>query len=409
MSEPNHDWKVNVPKSGDVTVTSYPEITEKEIDDDRKGLIVQLHGAYEDLVEYMGPFQREWDSGPMTAIALSLRHGAGDGAAAWGDDFKDMFKKETWINFGGKVKSMAGSAIDAGQDYATSTAKDIVNRANSTANKVQGLVANSDTTLRSWGWWNTQIDDLSKQAQAELDRYGENISEAVDAGQEMVEKASKFYKHREAIMDLPNVIAAGNVKDVQGFVDTVLGDIDPALAKSIKQDPNFYVVLEIIADHDSAVTYMAYLGLMMEAVPPNFFAYISGKGAIYLLIEVVTLIITALLSAGAAAAARVTALLARLAMSSAKVANAARKIEKAKQAFDAFVRMIETMTDAARRLQEMGEKLAVARLRGLRFKGRTQQKLQAQRTLAKRDIRCRRCGSTKHRTPRGPRGVVVYR
>ncbi|RZL04158.1 MAG: hypothetical protein EOP36_01615 [Rubrivivax sp.] len=409
MSEAQKDWKVLVPKSGDVTVTAYPEVTEKEIDDDRKGLIVQLHGAYEDLVEYMVPFQREWDSGPMLAIVQSAHHGAGDGAAAWGDDFKDMFKKETWTGFGGKVKSMAGSAIDTGYDYAASTAKDIVDRANSTASRVQGLVKNQDTTLRSWGWWSAQIDDLEKQVQAEIDHYGKTVSDTVDAGKEMIEKARKFYKHREAIMNLPNVIAVGDAKAVQGFVDTVLGDIDPALAKSIKQDPNFYVVLEIISDHDSAVTYMAYLGLMMEAVPPNFFAYISGKGAMYLLIEVITLIVTALLSAGAAAAARITALVARLAMSSAKVAGAAKKIEKAKEAFDAFIRMIETMNDAARRLQELGEKLAIARLRGLRFGGKTQQKLQAKRTLAKRDARCRRCGSTKHHTPRGPRGVVVYR
>ncbi len=403
------DWQVMVPKSGDVSITAVPNITEKEIEDDRSLLVVQLHGAYEGLVEYMLPFQKEWDSGPLLSIARSVRQGAGDGAGAWTDDFKDMFKKETWVELGGKVKSMAGSAVDAGYDYASKTTQDIVNKANATYNKVQQLNSSQDTTLRSWGWWSAQIDEVEKAYEAELQQYAKTVNEAVETTKELVEKAQKFYAHRQAILGVPELIASGDIKGVQFFVDTVVKDIDPALAKEIKNNPNFYAVLEIISDHDSAVTFMAYVGLMMEAVPPNFLAYIAGKGAMYILIEVVMIIISALLTAGAAVAARVTALVTRLAMSSAKVANAARKIEKAKEALDAFIRMIETLCDAANRLQDLGEKLVVARLKGLRLRGHTQQKLETKRSLIKRDIRCRRCGSTAHHTPRGVRGVVIYR
>lgn len=407
MSE--KDWKILVPKSGDVAVTAYPDVTEKEIEDDRSLLVVQLHGAYENLVEYMLPFQKDWDSGPLLSIARSVRQGAGDGASAWSDDFESMFKKETWVELGGKVKSMAGSAVDAGYDYATKTAQDIVTRANATYSKVQGIANAPDATLRSWGWWSAQIDEVEKAYEAELEQAAKTVHDAVNTTKEMVEKAKKFYAHRQAILGVPELIASGDIKGVQSFVDTVVQDIDPALAKEIKNNPNFYAVLEIISDHDSAVTFMAYVGLMMEAVPPNFLAYISGKGAMYLLIEVVMMIVSALLTAGAAVAARVTALVTRLAMSSAKVANAARKIEKAKEALEAFVRMIDTLCNAANRLQDLGEKLVVARIKGLRLRGRTAQRLDAKRSLIKRDIRCRRCGSTAHRTPRGPRGIVVYR
>jgi len=403
------DWQVMVPQSGDVAITAYPTITEKEIEDDRSLLVVQLHGAYEGLVEYMVPFQKEWDSGPLLSIARSVRQGAGDGASAWSDDFQDMFKKETWIELGGKVKSMAGSAVDAGFDYASKTTQDIVAKANETYSKVQKITNAQETTLRSWGWWAAQIDEVEKAYEAELQQAAKTVHEAIGTTKEMVEKAKRFYAHRQAILGVPELIAGGDIKGIQSFVDTVVQDIDPALAKEIKNNPNFYVVLEVISDHDSAVTFMAYVGLMMEAVPPNFLAYVAGKGAMYILIEVVMTIISALLTAGAAVAARVTALVTRLAMSSAKVANAARKIEKAKEALDAFIRMIETLCDAANRLQDLGEKLVVARLKGLRLRGKTQQKLEAKRSLIKRDIRCRRCGSTSHRTPRGPRGIVVYR
>ena len=403
------DWKILVPKSGDIAVTAYPDVTEKEIEGDRSMLVVQLHGAYENLVELMRPFQKEWDSGPLLSIARSVRQGAGDGASAWSDDFENMFKKETWIELGGKVKAMGGSAVDAGHDYATKTTQDIVAKANETYSKVQGIASSPDSTLRSWGWWSAQIEEVEKAYRAEIQQTAKTVHEAVNTTKAMVEKAKKFYAHRQAILGVPELIARGDVKGVQAFVDTVVQDVDPVLAKEIKNNPNFYAVLEILADHDSAVTFMAYVGLMMEAVPPNFLAYISGKGAMYLLIEVVMLVVSALLTAGAAVAARVAALVARLAVSSAKVANVARKIEKAKEAIEAFARMIETLCDAANRLQDLGEKLVVARLKGLRLRGRTAQKLEAKRSLIKRDIRCRRCGSTAHRTPRGPRGVVVYK
>lgn len=57
---------------------------------------------------------------------------------------------------------------------------------------------------------------------------------------------------------------------MQAFVDTVLMDIDPELAKAIKESGKFHIVLELIADHDSILNYVSYLGLMIEAVHRTF-------------------------------------------------------------------------------------------------------------------------------------------
>ncbi|REL26229.1 hypothetical protein DXX93_06275 [Thalassotalea euphylliae] len=46
--------------------------------------------------------------------------------------------------------------------------------------------------------------------------------------------------------------------------------------------------------HYSALTYIAYLSLFMEVVPPNFYAFVAGKGSAYLTIEVCLLILTTL-------------------------------------------------------------------------------------------------------------------
>ncbi len=185
-------------------------------------------------------------------------------------------------------------------------------------------------------------------------------------------------------------------------------DIDPALAKAIRHDPNFAVVLEIIADHDSALSYLAYVGLMLEAIPPNFYAYVAGKGGAYIMIEIVMLIVTALLSAGSAVAVRIGALVARFASASAKVGTIQRKFKRAKAAVDAFIRVLEDLSRAADDLHTLGVKLIHARSKKLIVRGNTKTTLQAKRTMVKRDKRCRLCGSTSHTTPRTRRGTVEY-
>lgn len=185
-------------------------------------------------------------------------------------------------------------------------------------------------------------------------------------------------------------------------------DIDPELANEIKNDPNFAVVLELIADHDSALTYLSYASLMLEAIPPNFYAYAAGKGGAYLMVEVVMLTVTALLSAGGAAAARITMLVARFASTSVKAVTAGSRIEKAKAAISAFIRVLEDLSDAANRLHDLGAKLLNARSRGLSITGGTKATLVAKKEGIKRDSKCRLCGSTAHTTPRSRQGTVQY-
>lgn len=87
----------------------------------------------------------------------------------------------------------------------------------------------------------------------------------------------------------------------------------------------------------------------------------AGKGSAYLMIEVVLLIVSALLSAGTAAAARITMLVARIAASSAKIATAGKKIKRAKAAVDALIRMLEDLSNALDDLHQLGAKLVKAR------------------------------------------------
>jgi hypothetical protein len=102
-------------------------------------------------------------------------------------------------------------------------------------------------------------------------------------------------------------------------------------------------------------------------------------------------------------------LVARIAASSAKIATAGKKIKRVKAAVDAFIRMLEDLSNAVDDLHQLGAKLVKARAKGLRVKGQSKMTLKAKKESIKRDKKCRLCGSTEHSTPRGRQGTVVYK
>lgn len=397
--------KLDAPKDGNVLVTVKSRITEKEITEEREMIVLRLHAAYLNLTDYMAEFQTQWDDSPALAYVTSAYEGWNAGGAEWLDDQAEFFTADLWINLGSKVKDAAGTAYDRLATYSAGRFESVQKEVNKHLDK-------PEETLLNWAWWQRSLSDTATELGNEQLRRFEAVRHNMNALSESVfesaDMAKKIYRHRNAILDLPTLIANGEPRPIQNFVDTVLMDIDPKLAKAIRDDPNFPVVLEVIADHESALSYLAYVGLMIEAIPPNFYAYVAGKGGAYLMIEIVMLIVTALLSAGAAAAARITMLIARFAAAGAKVVTANRKIKRAKAAIDAFLRMLRDLCDAVDELHSLGAKLLEARSKGYVLRGNTKTTLMAKRKSIKRDKKCRCCGSTEHTTPRTRPGHVEY-
>lgn len=397
---------LQVPKDGAAVVVAEPDVTEQEISEDRDTIVERLHAAYLNLQDEMAEFQEHWDNNPTVAFLESAREGWNKGGADWLSDQAELFEKKLWIDLGGKIKDAAGAGYDRLATYSKQRYEDLKKELNKNIEK-------PEDTFYNWAWWQKSIEDTANDLYTQQVKRLESVEKTIiDTGNSVLEaadKARKIYRHRDAILNLPALIANGEPRPIQAFVDNELMDIDPELAKAIKGNPNFAIVLEIIADNESALTYLSYAGLMTEAIPPNFYAYVAGKGAAYLMIEVVMLIITALLSAGAAVAARIGMLLARLAATSAKVASVAKKIKRAKAAIEAFMRVIEDLSNAVDDLHNLGAKLLKGRCKGLRLKGRTKTTLEAKKESIKRDKKCRLCGSTHHTTPRFRHGTVVYK
>ncbi|MET3134307.1 hypothetical protein AAKU55_004602 [Oxalobacteraceae bacterium GrIS 1.11] len=397
---------LQVPKDGAVLVTVESDVTEKEIVEERETIVQRLHAAYLNLTDEMAEFQREWDDNPTAAFIHSARDGWNQGGAAWLSDQAELFEKKTWVSLGDKIKEAAGTSYDRLATYSKGRYVEI-------QKEVNKHVAKPADTIYNWAWWQTALKDEADSLYTQQVKYLESAKhDIVDTANSVLNTfhmSQKIYQHREAILNLPNLIADGKPIPIQAFVEGVLMDIDPELAKAIRHDPNFYLVLEVIADNDSALTYLSYVGLMIEAIPPNFYAYVAGKGGAYVMIEVVMLIVTALLSAGSAVAARIAMLVARFAANSAKLVNIGKKLQRAKAAVDAFIRAIEDFSDAVGDLHNLGAKLVRARSKKLHVRGHTKTTLQAKRESIKRDKKCRRCGSTQHSTPRSRIGTVVYK
>ncbi|TWI66186.1 hypothetical protein IP91_01997 [Pseudoduganella lurida] len=406
MTGTSETKRLQATKDGAVLVTTTTTVTEREIYEDREIIVQRLHAAYLTLTDEMSEFQAQWDSDPATAYLTSAREGLNAGGADWLDDQMELFSAKLWTDLGGKVKDAASTAYDRLGSYAS-------RRYGLLQKELNKHIEHPEDTLYNWAWWQRAItagaEEIGQQQLQQLRDAGQALKDTGHTVLETVEKARKIFKHRDAILNLPVLIANGQPRPIQAFVDTVLMDIDPKLAKAIRNDPNFPVVLEIIADHDSVLSYLSYMGLMIEAIPPNFYAYAAGKGGAYLMIEVVMLIVTALLSAGTAAAARITTLVARFAASSAKVVTANRKIKRATAAIQSFTRALEDLSTAVDELHTLGAKLVQARSKNLVVRGQTKTTLQAKKESIKRDKKCRLCGSTQHETPRFRPGTVEYR
>lgn len=397
--------RIPTAKDGSVTITAEARATEREIVEERNEIVARLDSTYLHLTEEMKEFQQLWDQGPALAFVQSAHAGLHAGGAQWLSDQAELFDADLWNNLGRNIKEAAGAALDRSAIYTAQRYEEIKQQTNR-------HLENPGDTILNWAWWQKKAEKASRELQAQHDAMVKGATAAVsDAARDILEsaeKARKIYKYREEILNLPVLIAKGEPRPVQAFVETVLMDIDSELANKIRYHEDFALVLAIIEDHDSALSYLSYAGLMMEAIPPNFFAYCAGKGGAYLMIELVLLIVTALLSAGSAVAVRIGMLAARLASAGAKIASTSRVIRRGKRAIDAVVRMLGDLKRAVESLHKIGDKILELRNKGYAFAAKTKSTYHARKQAHKRDVKCKVCGSTTHRTPRRRRGQVEY-
>ena len=156
--------------------------------------------------------------------------------------------------------------------------------------------------------------------------------------------------------------------------------------------------------------YLAYVSLMFDAVPPNFYVYAAGKGSSYLMLEIGLNLLLALLTDGVLTAARVSMLLGRFAAMGGRAAAAAKKLQRAEEALLAFQRYVKASLESCKDLRGLGEKLFKSRKRSVVARGKTKEEIHLRKEEIKRNVKCKCCGSTAHHSPRtAGNSVLVYR
>lgn len=350
-----------------------------------------LDGTYNALVEDMKGFQQQWDEEGY----WTLGDGVIDGAQAWGADIVDMLSPSFWGDAADTISDLSSSAVDKLAIYSV----DKFNSITKAMLNEKGQLKNPTWVLETLG---REFDSFQDSVFESVDEAIEDVSKLYAESQDVVRKLECIAKHRQTILELPQKISNGDIDAVEGFVDTVLMELDPDWAQEIKSHEQFPNAMAIIEDHDTILTYVTYLSLMLEAIPPNFYFYYGGKAGTYLILELILTVVLAICTLGTGAAARIATLVARFAGGAKKV----KGIRNAAKALDSFIKAVESLIDVLSDYQELAEKL-VKRPLG-KFKGKPVTTMTAKKKAVKRDASCRLCHSNQHKTPRYKRGELEY-
>jgi len=163
----------------------------------------------------------------------------------------------------------------------------------------------------------------------------------------------------------------------------------------------------MIEDHDTALLYSTYLGLTLDAIPPNFYAYLAGRYGMYIGLEVLLIILLSFFTAGAGGAAKGAALGVRM-LSGFKNAKAAKKLNHADHAIGSLMKTVDGFIDSAKIMKKIGQ-LLPKRLENIAAKVATNQTTTLKKKSEKRIERCRVCNKDGHSTPAVMRlGEVNY-
>jgi hypothetical protein len=381
----------------------------------REGLEMTLDGAYWSTQDAMLEFQGLWDQYGKASLAISLWDGVSEGAKEWFEDSADLFTEETWESIKDTLSNASRNMFDSAVSNFEGAFTNY-KEAHIDAIKwgIEGYKSESP-----WNWFTSELSKGVSYVDKDLHEKGDALKQAgkdaVAFGKELfsdaeklIDVSAKIYKHQDEIINCINYFAASDISKIEHFIDTVVVDIFPEYVPEIRdQSGNISAAIEVLQD-DSARLYMVYLSLIFDAVPPNFYVYIGGKGAAYILIELILCLILAIFSVGTGLIARLLMISARILKMGTKAAAVNSRIKNGQRAVENFCRNITDFIDATKQLKAIGSNLAKTRTKGMKTQGAHGQTLEMRKETKKQEARCRLCGGTDHHTPRDMHGSVKY-
>ena len=224
-----------------------------------------------------------------------------------------------------------------------------------------------------------------------------------DTGAANARVAEQLVNMRDAVLAFPFVVASGDDAAIRRQINTVLRAFDAQLADEILAHEDFALILDVMRHDDAVLSFMAYVGLMISVVPPNFYAFVAGKGAPCLMLEAVMLAVATLLSGDRAAALRIRQIEERFDNLDAADTPASVALNVIAAA-GALVRMLKDFPRAADDVHQ----LCVAIPKGRRAAAGSGTTISARMAAIVADTSCRDCGSKKHTTTLSRMGTINY-
>jgi len=311
---------------GNVNVYVEPEEgLEKQIKDDIEDLTRTLDGAYYAVVDKMSGFREEWEEDGYFSLVKANLKGGSEGMSNWVEGQSDLLELDTWKSIAGTLGDVTTKAWDVTASYS----REKYDAAKTSFYDASKFLESDEATTPAF--WMGKADDAIDEVKGYVRSADDFIDGGIQDAKQVLRYVDAISEHMDEIMKLPDYIARNDVNAIENFLDTVVMEIDPELANGIKNDPDFHMSLALLDDSDASLTYLAYVSLFFEAIPPNFYAYSIAKVGGYLLLEAMLMLLLALVSGPAGTGARITMLTAKLAAQSATIAKTANKIKHAEE------------------------------------------------------------------------------
>ncbi len=382
------------PEVSTIEVSSVAEPgLEAQITDIEDMIEARLDGLYHGLLKDMAGFQNEWQQNGYQTLYMNHRIGLVEGAQEWGEGVFDMFTVHFWSEAADTLTKLTSSALDKLYIYSLER-----------FNSITEIFITEEGTLQNPTWMLMALDEQLRPLSptGHINEVAREFSKWCVKGDGVITKLRYMAKYRNEILALPANLAEGDVNAIEHFVDNILVKFSPDWAEEIKNSPNYPKALAVIQEHDAVLTYVAYLSLIIEAVPPNFYSFYAGKLRAYLLLEIVMTSALAMCTLGGGAATRLGALIAQLTATAQKV----KGVSHAAKAMEGFIQTLEGLMEVLQDIERLAEKLAKRDIG--KFSGRSGTTLTMKKSQVKRDGKCRFCKSSQHNTPRLYRGEINY-
>ncbi|MGW8390238.1 hypothetical protein [Pseudoduganella sp. HUAS MS19] len=349
-----------------------------EAKEQRESIVLRLHSAFLHLTQALQPFRELWQGGGAAAYQAAAECGCNPPQAKWLRARRSVFDAGLW---GGISDAMRQAAL-AGDD-AQSTEAD------------------------EWVWWKERLGGLPAITGIQLvpgrrpDPPHDFTHGAFGGG---VTFAARLHEHRAEIFALPGLIANGDRQGIDDFLERVLPAIRPKLAREVRASHDRRLIDELLAEHDSMSTWLAYMEMVFEAVPPALYAHLAGSGGSTLMLELRLMLPLALLCTGAAIEHAIHELAENLQC----FVDDGEDEAPLDAAVQEFALLLIDFTRAAAKVHELEEVLAEARIEELEFPFLPRTDLRTRKAAIRRDKSCRNCGSMEHRGHGIRMGTVAY-